>query len=307
MRNRAAVGVWVLLGVGGCDEGGLRSLRVDPDATAALPSTRCSRAEDCDDNDACTADLCVVGNVCDHERVVGCVAPRRCARATDCDDGVSCTRDRCLVSGLCDSVADESLCAVGTRCDARRGCEGSDAGAVSLDTGVVAASDRPVGEDRVTGSDGAALTDVPALRDVLAAADVPVTDVPTASDAGEDPRSGTYTLVPALAYACQDEVFKTPVLSLAVASLTVVARPGGVSVTWPGGSAALTGPAIAGDALEAAATLPHPDCTATLTLRAGFAAGGRLNGTLALGFSGFGCALTSCEARTLTVQGLRMR
>lgn len=305
MRRRAAIGVWVLLGLGGCDEGGLRSLRVDPDATAALPATRCTRAEDCDDNDACTTDLCVVGNVCDHERVAGCVAPRRCARATDCDDGVSCTRDRCLVSGLCDSVADDSLCAVGTRCDARRGCEGPDAGA--FDAGLVATSDRPVGEDRATGGDVAAVTDVPAPRDMPAVSDVrSVSDVPV-SDAGEDPRSGTYTLVPALAYACQDEVFKTPVVSLAVASLTVVAHTGGVSVTWPGGGAALTGPAIAGETLEAAATLPHPDCTATLTLRAGFAAGGRMNGTLALGFSGFGCALTSCEARTLTVQGLRMR
>lgn len=298
MRVRAVVGVWVLLGVGGCDEGGLRSLRVDPDATAALPATRCSRAEDCDDDDACTTDLCVVGNVCDHERVAGCVAPRRCARAADCDDGVACTRDRCLVSGLCDSVADESLCAVGARCDVRRGCEGPDAGAV--DAGRVAPSDQPVAEDRVTGSDAAAGTDAPAPRDVPAASDVPV-----ASDAGEDPRSGTYTLVPALAYACQDEVFKTPVLSLAVASLTVVARPGGVTVTWPGGGAALTGPAVAGDALVATATLPHPDCTTTLTLRAGFALGGRMNGSLALGFTGIGCALTSCEARTLPVQSQR--
>ncbi len=289
--------VWVLLGAAGCDEGGLRSLRADPDATVALPSTRCSRAEDCDDGEACTTDLCVVGNVCDHERVAGCVAPRRCARAADCDDGVTCTRDRCLVSGRCDSIVDDALCAVGTRCDARRGCEGPDAGAVdvvTLDAGVVTASDRPVGEDRGVGSDVVATRDAPSVM-----------DVPSALDAGADPRSGTYTLVPAIAYACQDEVFKTPVLSLAVASLTVVARPGGVTVTWPGGGATLTGPALAGDALEAVGTLPHPDCTATVTLRAGFAPGGRMNGTLALGFTGIGCALTSCEARTLPVQSVR--
>ena len=300
MRRRVASVVWVLLA--GCDESGLRSLRVDPDATVALPSTRCSRAEDCDDGDMCTTDLCVVGNVCDHERVPGCVAPRRCTRAADCDDGVSCTRDRCLVSGLCDSVVDEALCAVGTRCDARRGCEGPDAGAVdagvvdaaAVDVGGVTASDRPVGEDRVAASDVVATRDVPT-----------VTDAPAVTDAGADPRSGTYTLVPAIAYACQDEVFKTPVLSLAVASLTVVARPGGVTVTWPGGGAPLTGPAVAGDALVATATLPHPDCTATLTLRASFAPGARMNGTLALGFTGIGCALTSCEARTFPVQSLR--
>lgn len=289
--------MWALLGSLGCDEGGLRALRVDPDATAVLPSTRCSRAEDCDDGDACTTDLCVVGNVCDHERVSGCVAPRRCARAADCDDGVACTRDRCLVSGLCDSVADDSRCEVGARCDGRRGCEEADAGGADVvapdvfapDAGALPTSDRPAHEDRAVASDVVSPRDVPAMI-----------------DAGDDPRSGTYTLVPAIAYACQDEVFKTPVHRVAVASLTVVARPGGVTVTWPGGSVPLTGAALAGDALVATATLPHPDCAATLTLRAGFALGARMNGTLALEFSGLGCVLTSCEARTLPVQSARL-
>lgn len=288
----------------GCGDEPRVSLRADGDAAVTAPATRCARAEDCDDQDPCTADLCVVGNVCEHERVSGCVSPRRCVRAGDCDDGVACTRDRCLVSGLCDSVADDSLCAVGARCDARRGCEGhQDAGAPAVD--LPASSDASTPIDRVAVADAPSVTDRPAADDV--AMDAGGVDAGAPPDAGEDPRSGRYTLVPAVAYACQDEVFKTPVLSVAIAEITLSASASAVTLGWPGGATTLRGPAIAAGALRVTGAIPHPDCAATLTVTGSFPDPVRFSGSLALAFSGIGCALTSCEARSLTLNGTRVR
>ncbi|MEZ4391265.1 MAG: hypothetical protein R3A48_09240 [Polyangiales bacterium] len=291
----------------GCGEEPRVSLRGD-DASITPVGPRCARAEDCDDLDPCTADLCVVGNVCDHERIGGCVSPRRCARAGDCDDGVACTRDRCLVSGVCDSVADDSLCAVGARCDAQRGCEGpDDAGGPSVDL-PPAASDVFTPEDRPAAIDAPPPQDRPAAIDAPPPQDRPaVLDAPATGDAGQDPRSGRYTLVPALAYACQDEVFKTPVLSFAIAEITLSASSAEVTVGWPGGAVTLRGPAISSGTVRVTGAIPHPDCAATLTLTGSFPDPVRFSGSLALAFSGFGCALTNCEARSFTVVGTRVR
>lgn len=300
-RSLQLAGGLALLAVG-CGEEPRVSLRGASEASISPPESRCARAEDCDDQDPCTADLCVVGNVCDHERIRGCASPRRCTRAGDCDDGVSCTRDRCLVSGLCDSVADDSLCAVGARCDARLGCEGSQDSGVD----VPEASDVVTPTDRVAAIDATATADRPVATDALAL-DALAVDSGAPIDAGEDPRSGRYTLVPALAYACQDEVFKTPVLSFAIAEITLSATSAAVTLSWPGGATTLRGPAIAAGAVRATGAIPHPDCAATLTITGSFPDPVRFSGSLALAFSGFGCALTNCEARTFTVNGTRVR
>lgn len=279
----------------GCGDEARVSLRGATDAAATEASSRCARAEDCDDGDPCTVDLCVVGNACDHERQSGCASPRRCTRAADCDDGVACTRDRCLVSGLCDSVADDSLCPVGARCALPRGC------ATEADAGAVPA-DVPAPLDVVTASDVALpQRDAITPRDVASAP----ADAPPPADAGPDPRTGTYSLLPALAYSCQDEVFKTPIVSLALASLHLVITPSATTATWPGGATTLTGPAPAGNAFRVTGTIPHEDCNTTLTLAASFTNARQFSGTIALSFSGIGCALTSCEARTFTLNGTR--
>lgn len=293
--------------VAGCGDEARLSLRGEPDASAALDAAGCARSEQCDDRDPCTTDLCVVGNVCEHERVAGCVTPRRCARAAECDDGVGCTRDRCLVSGLCDSVADDALCPVGARCEGARGCVGeqADGGVAAIDAGsrdaaTSSAEDAPVAHDQGGALDRPA-EDRPMRVDVVAAQDV-------IDASGEsDPRSGRYSLVPAVAYACQDEVFKTPIVSLAIAELTLDARVGGVTVSWPGGATTLRGPPIAGGSARAEGSIPHPDCTTHLSLSGSFPDAVRFSGALSLRFSGIGCALTGCEARSFTVNGTRNR
>lgn len=264
----------------GCGDDARVSLRA-ADASAADASARCARAEDCDDGDRCTVDLCVVGNVCEHERQSGCVSPRRCTRATDCDDGIACTRDRCLVSGVCDSVSDDPLCLV-------------DAGAPTVDV--------PVATDAVAASD------VPlAQADVFTPTDVviPPADVPLPADAGSDPRSGTYAVAPSITYACQDEVFETPIVRVSLASIQLTITAAGASATWPGAPATLTGPAPAPDALRLTATVPHKDCNTVITLTANFSDARRFSATIALSFNGIGCALTSCEARSFPFNGTR--
>lgn len=278
----------------GCGDDARVALRAD-DAATADAGPRCDRAEDCDDGDPCTEDLCVVGNVCDRERRSGCVTPRACTRAADCDDGVPCTRDRCLVTGRCDSVADDALCPVGERCAAPRGC------VAPLDAG-------PPPADVPAPRDAPPPMDLTLLQgDVITPADVVTapSDVPAVTDAAPDPRAGVYTLVPAAAYACQDEVFKTPIVSLAVASVRLAITAARTEATWPGGPVPLTGPAPAGSAFRVTGTIPHEDCATTLTLSGTFTDAQRFSGTLALSFSGVGCALTSCEARAFTVNGTR--
>jgi hypothetical protein len=105
-------------------------------------STRppCARNEDCNDNTPCTRDLCLVGGVCENspdnsqcpagQACVsgrGCAMPgaRTCTSPSDCDDRIPCTRDTCLVDGLCRNQPDDSMCAMGQRCNPASGCGSS--------------------------------------------------------------------------------------------------------------------------------------------------------------------------------------
>lgn len=100
-------------------------------------SRGCSRNEDCNDNTPCTRDLCLVGGVCENtadnsmcpmgQTCVagrGCTSgsTRTCMSASECDDRIPCTRDTCLVDGTCRNQPDDTMCMMGQRCDAMRGC-----------------------------------------------------------------------------------------------------------------------------------------------------------------------------------------
>jgi hypothetical protein len=106
------------------------------DATTAA----CTRNEDCNDNTACTRDLCLVGGVCEHtadnsmcsagQMCVsgrGCTTggTRTCMSAAECDDRIACTRDTCLVDGTCRNQPDNTQCTNGQVCNPTSGCGAS--------------------------------------------------------------------------------------------------------------------------------------------------------------------------------------
>ena len=93
--------------------------------------------EDCNDDDPCTTDTCVVAagatdGECDHTAAceddhctdAGCVA---CIADDECDDSVDCTTDACGDNGTCSSTADDAACddsdaCTDDSCDAATGC-----------------------------------------------------------------------------------------------------------------------------------------------------------------------------------------
>jgi len=52
--------------------------------------TTANQAVNCNDNNGCTADICV-GGACTHQAISGC-----CLDKFDCDDGQPCTTDFCV-------------------------------------------------------------------------------------------------------------------------------------------------------------------------------------------------------------------
>ncbi len=148
-----------------CGGAGCRPIAVDPSelsawtgAAAGLDASvadggggrSCALDADCDDEVACTQDVCRGGYCvsaaddaacptdavdCTLER---CDATRGCVSMPDdgaCDDGVSCTADRCDTTRGCVSTPDDGACDDGVgctadRCDASMGCVSApDAGA----------------------------------------------------------------------------------------------------------------------------------------------------------------------------------
>ena len=81
------------------------------DADAA-PTQECVAALDCDDEDACTIDLCDEGGQCEHLAVV-------------CDDGSPCTHDSCSSEDGCVFLVDDALaCDDGLDCTTDEHCAG---------------------------------------------------------------------------------------------------------------------------------------------------------------------------------------
>lgn len=116
------------------------------------------------------------------------------------------------------------------------------------------------------------------------------------------PQSGNYTLTPRLAHQCQDELFSEDVVNFNLASIRLDATP--TSVTFTGGPVPLVGGAVTGGAFRATGTVPGM-CITTLTLSGTFSDETRFTGQLALAFLGTWCQVTSCEARTIMVSGVR--
>jgi hypothetical protein len=131
---------------GGCGPG--RTFASDGPSADATADARgnCTRNEDCNDNTACTRDLCLVGGVCENspdnamcpigQSCVsgrGCTAggTRTCMSAAECDDRIPCTRDTCLVDGTCRNQTDDTMCPMGQRCNATTGC-GTSAGRCTM-------------------------------------------------------------------------------------------------------------------------------------------------------------------------------
>ncbi|UCG16754.1 MAG: carboxypeptidase regulatory-like domain-containing protein, partial [Phycisphaerales bacterium] len=98
------------------------------DETFADACVECRTAGDCDDRDACTRDVCVMGE-CDHAPVVcpigqlcdpdtGECLDLYCLTDADCDDENPCTLDECI-EGMCRNMDIE--CPEGERCDSDTG------------------------------------------------------------------------------------------------------------------------------------------------------------------------------------------
>ncbi len=112
-----------------------------PQPPTVVTCTADNAATECDDDDACTTDTCVIAadatdGECDntaaceddHCTDAGCVA---CIAADECDDSVDCTTDACGADGTCSSTADNAACddtdeCTDDSCDAATGCVNTD-------------------------------------------------------------------------------------------------------------------------------------------------------------------------------------
>ncbi len=134
MTNKLIVCAFIVGSLSACGPG--RMLTGDSGSGDATART-CTRNEDCNDNTACTRDLCLVGGVCENtadntmcpmgQSCVsgrGCTTggTRTCMTPADCDDRVACTRDTCLVDGTCRNQPDNAQCTGGQVCNAMTGC-----------------------------------------------------------------------------------------------------------------------------------------------------------------------------------------
>jgi len=88
----------------------------------------CRGPEDCDDEDACTVDVCRADGVCVLSAL--CAASERCCDGDcgeccdngDCDDGVACTSDACF-AGTCVYVPDTERCGASSYCSLTQDCQ----------------------------------------------------------------------------------------------------------------------------------------------------------------------------------------
>lgn len=287
---------WIVALAAGCGGSDARTFTALDAGTDDAP-VECRSHRECDDGVACTEDFCEIGGTCGHQPTgLDCRVPRRCTTSAQCDDGVACTSDRCLVGGLCDSVVRPELCPVGQTCDLASGCSGSatttDAGSVASDAPVVAPVDVPLVTVDAVAVDAVTVDAIPVDRS-------PAMDVPA------DARSGDYRLTPAVSYACQDEVFKTPVVSVSAMVVHLEVTAAGVTATWAGAPTTLTGPPLSGDAFSATGRVAHEDCPSVVRLTGTFSDARTFSGSLDLQFAGPGCVLTSCENQRYTVRGAR--
>ena len=83
---------------------------------------RCTSVDDCDDENRCTNDFCLVG-ICSNNPIAGC-----CRDAADCHDNDECTDDICNLQATCENpfAADGTPCGDDTSsdCDAADTCDG---------------------------------------------------------------------------------------------------------------------------------------------------------------------------------------
>lgn len=132
-RNSFAI-VGLVAALGAC--GGSDPPRFVIDASTSPDATggSCTSNAQCDDNVACTRDICVVGGTCEHlADSASCVVPMRCTSTAQCDDRVACTRDACLVDGTCSHTPQNDMCSAGQTCDLTRGCSGGSTGTCRAD------------------------------------------------------------------------------------------------------------------------------------------------------------------------------
>jgi hypothetical protein len=108
-------------------------------------------------------------------------------------------------------------------------------------------------------------------------------------------RSGRYAASPRVMYACRDEVFKTPVVTVDFMTLTLSVTTTEVTCTWDGAPTTLRGGPVSGGMFRLTGMVPHEDCPTMLTMTGTFLDERRFTGELSLAFAGFACALTSCE------------
>lgn len=96
-------------------------------SVGASTGTKCSGPEDCNDNDACTVDLCKADGTCDTapqcQGTDKCCGGdcKGCCKNEDCNDGVSCTQNTCFM-GQCMFVPDDTGCQPSEYCAAGIGC-----------------------------------------------------------------------------------------------------------------------------------------------------------------------------------------
>jgi len=80
----------------------------------------------CDDDDICTTDTCLLYTACYNVPTAGC--PVDCRRTADCDDDNECTSETCVAGGICErtdySAAENVPCDDGNPCTTRDLCDG---------------------------------------------------------------------------------------------------------------------------------------------------------------------------------------
>ncbi len=100
-----------------CEDGDPCTVAEHCDAGSCVPTAGIAP---CDDQNPCTLDTCVGGQLCENLAIPGC---QRCADDVDCSDGSPCTAESCLSEGTCGApeplfgpCSDGDACTLGDAC-----------------------------------------------------------------------------------------------------------------------------------------------------------------------------------------------
>ncbi len=269
----------------------------------------CRTQADCDDMQACTEDLCVVGGVCEHtpnDRMCmagqrcfvgrGCASGTACMTNSDCDDRIACTQDLCAAGNTCSNIRNDTRCDMNQICSTTLDC--IDRGRCGIESDC---DDRIFcnGTERCmsgmcTPGTAPDCSDADPCTGDICSETTRMCTHPPVTPCGGTVTPGTYRMAPAPAYSCAAGMFG-PV------SMITLSLAGGISIT--GFPVTLTGAAPAMGMFSARGLWSISSCACDITLNGSFTMARAFTGSWSVSCGGFCPSSLGCRPQFADVTG----